>query len=98
MRSRAKAEVSSNRLPRQPADLQTEDRTWRLYLGQHGQMLVLDDGGSVGRQAALFQTGKQVVQVHAGDREREKEDLVTAGVLQVASIKPQLSSHHKGHR
>lgn len=44
----------------------------RVYLGEHGQMLVLDDGGPVGRQAALFQTWKQVVQVHAGNREEER--------------------------
>lgn len=34
-------------------------------------MLVLNNGGSVGRQAALFQTGKQVVQVHAAETERK---------------------------
>lgn len=34
-------------------------------------MLVLNNGRSVGRQAALFQTGKQVVQVHAADTETE---------------------------
>lgn len=40
------------------------------YLGQHGEVLVLHDGGSVGGQAALLQTGEEVVQVDAVDGER----------------------------
>lgn len=42
------------------------------YLGQHGEVLVLHDGGSVGGQAALLQTGEEVVQVDAVDGERSR--------------------------
>lgn len=42
------------------------------YLGQHGEVLVLHDGRSVGGQAALLQTREEVVQVDAVDGERKK--------------------------
>lgn len=79
-----KKNVFSNRFTHQPAGPLVPppangwllpNRKWRVYLGQHGQMLVLDDGGPVGRQAAFFQTWEQVVQMHAGDT--EKKELVT---------------------
>lgn len=65
--------ITSNRLPCQPAPTCKQgNRKWRVYLGEHGQVLVLDDGGPVGGQAALLQTGEQVVEVHAATHRRRR--------------------------
>lgn len=41
------------------------------YLGEHGQVLVLNDGGPVGCQAALLQTGKQVIEMDTAKKQTE---------------------------
>lgn len=48
--------------------LQGAELWWCSHLGQHGQVLVLHNGGPVGGQAALLQAGEQVVQVHTVGR------------------------------
>lgn len=45
------------------------------YLGEHGQVLVLNDGSPVGCQAALLQTGKKVIEMDTAKKQTHRNVL-----------------------
>ena len=54
------------------------------YLCKHGEVLILNNGGPIGRQAPFLQARKQVVQVDTAGTKSRKEQINTHHQLSAA--------------